>query len=56
MKFDYEISILALKDLDQIWEYTAKQWSIQQANKYYKEIFQFIGKICKNYQLGKSID
>ncbi|MCC6815092.1 MAG: type II toxin-antitoxin system RelE/ParE family toxin [Saprospiraceae bacterium] len=56
MKFDYEISILALKDLDQIWEYTAKQWSIQQANKYYKEIFQFIGKICKNYQFGKSID
>lgn len=56
MKFDYEISKLALKDLDEIWEYTAKQWSKQQANKYYKEIFYFIGKISKNYELGRSID
>ena len=28
----------------------------QQANKYYKEIFQLINEICNNSELGKSID
>ncbi len=31
----YEISELALEDLDNIWEYTDEQWSNEQANKYY---------------------
>lgn len=56
MRFTFEISKLALNDLDEIWKYTAQQWSKQQANKYYKEIFQLINEICNNSDLGKSID
>ncbi len=40
MRLNFEISRLALKDLDDIWAYTAEQWSKQQANKYYKEILK----------------
>ncbi len=56
MVFSYEISKLALKDLDSIWLYTSDQWSKQQANKYFREIFQSIDHICKNAEMGKPID
>ncbi|MBK9680040.1 MAG: type II toxin-antitoxin system RelE/ParE family toxin [Saprospiraceae bacterium] len=55
MKFNFEISKLALKDLDDIWEYTAEQWSRQQANRYYKELIQSIQEICNNSKIGKPI-
>ena len=48
MKLKLGISELALEDLDNIWEYTVEEWSIEQANKYYNEIFSAIGKICEN--------
>lgn len=56
MKFNFEISKLALKDLDEIWEYSAEQWSKLQANRYYKEIIQVIREICNNSEIGKAID
>jgi len=56
MRPSFEISKLALKDLDEIWNYTAEQWSKHQANKYYKEILQAIKEICTNSEIGKSID
>jgi len=56
MKLTFEISELTLKDLDNIWEYTAELWSAEQANKYYNEIFSVIGKICENPDIGKPID
>ena len=56
MKLKFEISELALEDLDNIWEYTVEEWSIEQANKYYNEIFSAIGKICENSEIGKPID
>jgi len=55
MKFEYELSRLAQKDLNSIWDYTAEQWSPNQANKYYKYIFSEINKICSNPEIGKSI-
>lgn len=39
MKLAYELSYLALKDIDNIWTYTATKWSVAQANKYYEQIF-----------------
>ena len=51
----YKLSKLALKDIDGIWEYTLQQWSRQQANKYYKEIFKEIELLSANPELGKSI-
>jgi toxin ParE1/3/4 len=56
MKLKFEISELALEDLDNIWEYTVEQWSNEQANKYYNEIFSAIDKICENSDGGKPID
>lgn len=56
MKLNFEISKLALEDLDNIWEYTAGQWSKEQANEYYNEIFSVIGKICEKSDIGKPID
>ena len=56
MMFNFEISRLALQDLDDIWEYTAEHWSKQQANKYYKEVFEAIKEICMNSEIGKPID
>jgi toxin ParE1/3/4 len=56
MKFSFEISKLALKDLDDIWAYSAAQWSKQQANRYYQEIIQIIQEICNNSEIGKTID
>ena len=52
MKFNFEVSKLALKDMDEIWEYTAEHWSKQQANKYYKEIIDAIEKICNKSVIG----
>ncbi|MFZ1678925.1 MAG: type II toxin-antitoxin system RelE/ParE family toxin [Saprospiraceae bacterium] len=56
MKLRYEVRKLALSDLDAIWEYTADQWSKQQANKYYKQIFEVINDICSNPEIGKIIN
>jgi len=56
MIFNYIISRLALKDIEDIWVFTAEHWSKQQANKYYKEMFEVINEICKNSEIGKPID
>lgn len=56
MKLKFEISELALEDLENIWEYTVEQWSNEQANKYYNEIFSAIDKICENSDTSKPID
>jgi len=56
MRLNFQISTLALKDLENIWEYTVEQWSKEQANIYYNEIFAAIDKICENSDTGKPID
>ncbi len=55
MKLKFELSKLALKDINSIWDYTAEQWSVSQANNYYKQIFEVIDLICENPEIGKSI-
>jgi toxin ParE1/3/4 len=54
MKF--ELSELGLEDIDSIWEYTLLNWSISQAEKYYKEIFNSIELICTNPKIGISLN
>lgn len=44
----------AYEDLEAIWEYTMKTWSIYQADKYYSEIITAFELICKNPSAGKS--
>jgi toxin ParE1/3/4 len=56
MMLNFKISKLGLDDLENIWEYTVEVWSVDQANKYYKEIFSEIDKICVDSNIGKPID
>lgn len=51
----YELSELALEDIDLIWEYTVQNWSIKQAEKYYTDIISTIDLICENPEIGRSL-
>ena len=55
-KLVFELSKLALRDINNIWIYTADKWSKTQANNYYKEIFKKINSICENPEIGKQIE
>lgn len=50
----YKISRLAYQDLEDIWKYTAKKWSIEQADRYTERIFNCITRISKDVKLAKS--
>jgi toxin ParE1/3/4 len=52
----YVISKKAIADLEDIWLYTAENWSIDQADRYYNLIFDEIRFICKNPNTGKSME
>ena len=41
-------SIANLEDLSNIWRYTAKKWSIKQADKYYNILISFFKNIATN--------
>ena len=56
MNLTYEISNLARKDLEDIWKYTFENWSRSQADKYYRILVKEFDVICKNPEIGKSID
>ncbi len=52
----YRFTNEAVKDLEEIWSYTNKKWSIEQADRYYNLIIDEIEFISSNPHLGKSID
>lgn len=52
----YVISKKAISDLEDIWLYTAEKWSVVQADRYYHLIFDEIGFICKNSNVGRSME
>lgn len=49
----YKISKEALEDNDSIWMYTAENWSVEQANRYYNMIFDEIEFLAGNPSSGK---
>ena len=55
MKLNYKLSELAKIDLEEIWMHTASQWSVNQANSYYRLIINEIERICHNPEIGRSI-
>jgi len=55
MKLEYQLSKLAIKDLENIWEYTFANWSLKQADKYIKQIISQINKVCLNPEIGRPI-
>lgn len=50
----YLISQKAIRDIDQIWEYSQLSWSRAQADKYYKLLFNQIKNLALHPDLGKS--
>lgn len=48
MKYEYRISAKALEDIDKIWIYTLENWSLNQANHYYRLIYQEIDFIIED--------
>ena len=50
---EYIISEKALEDLNNIWIYTAENWSIEQANRYYNLIVDEIEYVSENFEITK---
>jgi toxin ParE1/3/4 len=51
----FRISIKAAEDIDKIWLYTNQQWSTEQADEYYRLLYQEIDLITRNFYVGKDI-
>lgn len=56
MKFEFQLSKLAIIDIENIFKYTLEKWSLTQAEAYFNLIHNEIDSICKNPQAGKAID
>jgi toxin ParE1/3/4 len=52
----YKISNQALIDLEQIWLYTFKNWSIEQADRYYNLLINEMEYVSQNQDSGKSMN
>jgi toxin ParE1/3/4 len=50
---EYIISGKALDDINNIWIYTAENWSIEQADRYYNLIFDEIEYIADNFEMAR---
>ena len=50
------ISSEALSDLEEIWIYTRKKWSKEQADRYYSLLIDDIEFLQSNYYTGKSAE
>lgn len=47
------ISEKALEDINAIWVYTAQNWTVEQANRYYNLIFDEIEFISNNFEMAQ---
>ena len=52
----YIISEKALEDINKIWIYTAENWSVEQANRYYNLIFEEIEYIAANFLMARDFE
>jgi toxin ParE1/3/4 len=50
----YKLSKSAVKDLNNIWSYTFKKWSLIQADKYYASLIRVFQDISNNPKEGKN--
>ena len=52
----YRLSPLAEADLESIWLYTLKNWSLEQADHYQNEIIAVIEKIARGIKTGRPVN
>jgi toxin ParE1/3/4 len=55
-KLVLHISSKALSDLEEIWIYTRKKWSKDQADRYYSLLIDEFEFLKTNYNIGKSAE
>ncbi|MCC5929319.1 MAG: type II toxin-antitoxin system RelE/ParE family toxin [Cyclobacteriaceae bacterium] len=53
---EYKLTNKAVDDLNGIWDYTADEWSEEQADKYYNMLLNTCQDIANNPDLGKNYD
>ncbi|TLV02160.1 type II toxin-antitoxin system RelE/ParE family toxin [Dyadobacter luticola] len=53
---EYRLTIPAQNDLEKIWEYTADEWSIRQADKYLDGLVSIFNALADRKIKGKRID
>lgn len=49
----YVITEKALDDINKIWIYTAENWSVEQANRYYNLLFDEIEYVVHNFEVAR---
>lgn len=52
----YLLSPAAQADLEQIWDYTAGRWGVDQAEEYVRELQYVIERVAANPRIGRSCD
>lgn len=52
----YTVTRKALTDINEIWVYTAENWSIEQADRYYNLILDEIEYIAKNFERARDFN
>ncbi len=52
----YRLSPLAEADLEEIWLYTFRQWSLEQADKYHRDIIAAIEGLVSGHNIAQQTD
>ena len=52
----FRLTHIALDDLIKIWDYSARKWSENQAEKYYRQLMSSCSDLAMNPTLGKSYE
>lgn len=52
----YKISAKAREDIEEIWLYTFKNWSIEQADRYVSLLFEEINYLAQHPDSGREFD
>ncbi|MCB0738534.1 MAG: type II toxin-antitoxin system RelE/ParE family toxin [Bacteroidetes bacterium] len=52
----YRLTHLSNQDLNEIWEYTFRKWSLKQADKYYDLLIESFNQITLEPNCGKNYD
>lgn len=52
----YRLSPMAVMDLEEIWLYTAKNWSIEQADSYHKRLVAAFDGLATGIKHGRPAD
>lgn len=52
----YRLSPAARGDLDSIWDYTTDRWSVDQADRYVRELVDAVNQLCSGASKGRRID